>query len=509
MINYMAGNPVLILGPALLFALGLFPGGNFFLGLLLILPMTLGFSYAYGFLTAAIPRTGGDYTLISRIIHPAAGVVAGICQAVAAFLSVAFFGIAFVTTGLGPGLVSWGLIDDHPRLVSWGATLETSHGWQIGIGSAMIIGAGLIYVGGWHYTVRIQFALFVATIIGILIALITGLVISHQHFINDFNSFAQPFTNSSNSYGDVIAKAQDGGIVTNAPFSFSNTIPIVAVLAGFVIYTYFSTYIGGELRRGGTLGTAHRMAAAGIIQTIGLLICVLIVFNTFGKSFLTAAYAGGMPDEIPAPPFYFFLTGVVFNSGVLAFIIALTYCAFWPLQTSVALLSPNRMLFAFSFDGILPKSVANVTSRHTPLVAVSISSALSIASLVWAVQASDFFQVLVYATLIQLVAMTLIGITAMIFPWRRPELYRASVSNRTILGIPAVSIAGAAATVSGVLLYIIFIHYTSLGFSNTGKFVTFAVGTVGVALLLYVGAFLYRRSQGTDLNLVYAEIPPE
>lgn len=167
------------------------------------------------------------------------------------------------------------------------------------------------------------------------------------------------------------------------------------------------------------------------------------------------------------------------------------------------------MLFAFSFDGILPKSVANVTSRHTPLVAVSISSALSIAALVWAVQASDFFQVLVYATLIQLVAMTLVGITAMIFPWRRPELYRASVSNRTILGIPAVSIAGAAATVSGVLLYIIFIHYTSLGFSNTGKFVTFAVGTVGVALLLYVGAVLYRRSQGTDLNLVYAEIQPE
>src|SRR5436190_6443950 len=64
MINYMAGNPVLILGAGLLFALGLFPGGNFYLGLVLILPMTLAYSYAYGLLTAAIPRTGGDYTLI-------------------------------------------------------------------------------------------------------------------------------------------------------------------------------------------------------------------------------------------------------------------------------------------------------------------------------------------------------------------------------------------------------------------------------------------------------------
>ena len=63
-------------GAGLLFALGLFPGGNFYLGLVLILPMTLAYSYAYGLLTAAIPRTGGDYTLISRILHPALGVVA-------------------------------------------------------------------------------------------------------------------------------------------------------------------------------------------------------------------------------------------------------------------------------------------------------------------------------------------------------------------------------------------------------------------------------------------------
>ena len=113
-----------------------------------------------------------------------------------------------------------------------------------------------------------------------------------------------------------------------------------------------------------------------------------------------------------------------------------------------------------------------------------------------------------YAVLIQLIAMTIVGVTAIVFPWRRPELFRASVSNRRILGVPAVSLAGGISVASGVILYAIYVHYTSLGFSNTGKFVWFAIGTIAVALVFYAAAFLYRR-RGTDLNLVYAEIPPE
>ena len=254
--------------------------------------MTLAYSYAYGLLTAAIPRTGGDYTLISRIIHPALGVVAGVCQSVAAFLSVAFFGIALVTTGLGPGLISLGLIDGHPRLVRWGTTIETSHGWQIGLGTGMIAVGALIYVGGWRSTVRIQAGLFIATVVGVVVSLITALATSHHHFVSSFNKFAQPFTKSNDGYADVLAKAHKGGIITNPPFSFQHTIPVVAVLAGFVIYTYFSTYIGGELRQGGSLGTANRMALAGIIQIVILLLCVVVVFHTYSKSFLTAAYSG-------------------------------------------------------------------------------------------------------------------------------------------------------------------------------------------------------------------------
>ena len=101
-INYIVGSPVQVLGAGLFFALSLYPGGNFFLGLLIITPMMLAYSYTFGLMTAAIPRSGGDYTIVSRVIHPTVGIVSSVFMLLAQFLSVAFFGIACVTTASSP-----------------------------------------------------------------------------------------------------------------------------------------------------------------------------------------------------------------------------------------------------------------------------------------------------------------------------------------------------------------------------------------------------------------------
>jgi len=51
-INFTPGSPAQGLGAGLLFALALFPGGNFYLALLIAVPMMLSWAYAYGLLTA-------------------------------------------------------------------------------------------------------------------------------------------------------------------------------------------------------------------------------------------------------------------------------------------------------------------------------------------------------------------------------------------------------------------------------------------------------------------------
>ena len=135
----------------------------------------------------------------------------------------------------------------------------------------------------------------------------------------------------------------------------------------------------------------------------------------------------------------------------------------------------------------------------------------SAAVFIYAVQDSTgFFQILVYALLVQLIAMGCVGLAAMLVPKTRPELYRASTSQRTIAGIPAVQIAGLGAILTGLFVWFCYLHYDQLGTnSNLGKlaFWTIGPGRARPRRLLRGGGV--KKGQGTDVNLVYREIPPE
>ena len=63
--------------------------------------------------------------------------------------------------------------------------------------------------------------------------------------------------------------------------------------------------------------------------------------------------------------------------------------------------------------------------------------------------------------------------------------------------------------ISGVLIWIIYLHYSVLGIADKGKFFTFAVVTLALGAAYYIGAKLIRRAQGVNIDLAYAEVPPE
>ena len=82
--------------------------------------------------------------LVSRVhTTPASGLVSSFCMTLAGLFSNAFFGLAFVTIGLGPGLVGIGLVSGSHTLVDWGTTIQGSNGWKFGLGALMmcILGA--------------------------------------------------------------------------------------------------------------------------------------------------------------------------------------------------------------------------------------------------------------------------------------------------------------------------------------------------------------------------------
>ena len=102
-----------------------------------------------------------------------------------------------------------------------------------------------------------------------------------------------------------------------------------------------------------------------------------------------------------------------------------------------------------------------------------------------------------------------VGLAAFVFPWRRPELYRASTTTKTFLGIPVVTIAGAGAVISTVVLWVLYFTEAKLGLADKQNFFIWMGSTLVLAIVFFYGARAIRASQGIKLDRVYAEIPPE
>ncbi|MEI6626859.1 MAG: amino acid permease [Thermoleophilia bacterium] len=507
--NLIPGHPTQTMAAVLLFALTVGPGGSPYLAMLLVVPMSLAFSYAFGYLTQMIPRSGGDYMLVSRVIHPAIGYVSVFCMTTAGLLSNAFFALAITTAGIAPLCSAVGLIGGYPGLVEFGSTVSSSKGWLLFFGAIIYIISGLMQLAGWKTLLRIQNVFFVMVTLALVICGVVALFQSKADFITNFNTFASTFTGNSDSYHSTIKAATDAGIDVAPAFSFSATIPIVAVFATTAIFSYWSTFVGGELRQASSGKTARNMALGGIIPLIVVAIFTAIFFRGYGSDFLRAAQANGLPEGIAGPgTSIFYLSSIGVGSVAFAVIIFVLYMVFWPLLMYISTLQQTRAIFAMSFDGVLPQGVTKVNSRGCSWLALVISLIASYIVFIYSVwNATGFFQVLVYALLVQLIAMALVGVAGVLVPYTRPELYRASTTVKSVLGIPVVAIAGAGAILTAVFVWWAYLHYDALGTNaDIPKLLTWTVGPAILGVLFFIAV---RIIKGPEAERVYREIPPE
>src|SRR5262249_10568857 len=203
---------------------------------------------------------------------------------------------------------------------------------------------------------------------------------------------------------------------------------------------------------------------------------------------LRAANGGGLPAGIATPgTTFFYLSGISVGSTLYTIVIFGLYIVFWPLITYISSLQQTRALFAMSFDGVLPKGVTRVNRYGCPDLALLIALLASAAVFIWAVyDQTGFFVVLAYALLVQLIAMGLVGLAGVLAPILRPELYRASASQKRLAGIPLVQIAGAGAILTAVFVWWAYLHYDALGTnSNLTKLFAWTIGPAVLGALFY------------------------
>jgi basic amino acid/polyamine antiporter, APA family len=496
------------------FALTAFPGSDLIAATLWSFVLNIPILIMMSLLAAAMPKTGGDYVWVSRILSPPAALVSNFGAAFSAIIGATFWARYFPVFALGPVLVTLGTIFHSHGLITAGTHIEADKGWIFLGGLVMILWMTAILIAGTKTTFRWQNTFWFIASAGTLIAFVVLLFASKSGFQHHFNAISHTFGAKGNVYQKVITDAHAQNI---HPHAFGGaTTPAIFVIMTFMIWNWWSVYLSGELKSASNRNRQMSIMFGALSwNVVGLVVGVLLLFKVTGYQFIVGANtAPNAAYVLPTGPFYHFFAGLAVNSNVLTTIIVASFL-FWSLPAMVGnTFMPIRSVFAWSFDRVLPERFSSVNERfHSPVPAILLVMVLVTAMLAWSVTATTFQTLLALGVLAGVVCVVIVGVAAFAFPIRRAELYRSSPANIKFLGIPVLQIVAPLSIAVVVFLTWEAWHYPALALSgNTGnrwQIPAFMGGIVVVGLLIYYIARAVRKSQGIDLDLVYKELPPD
>jgi len=483
----------------------------------MVVPLLLGAAvwlvamFAYKYLLEAIPRAGGEYVYLSRIISPAVGAMAGIsiCIAftyiLAANANFTATYIPLLLTALGAAFNSSSISDAASQVSGQGAI-------------AIISVAMLLVVGACSFfSLRRLAQIIMALVIFQLVAfLVLGwLLITHSH--QDFVNALASFSNHPNAYSDILAAASKD----NIPIGLSLTASLLVV--PFMVLNYngvlYSYYVGGELRR------PSRTYIWASVLSIGVLVVVwvgiwLLMLNTVGLDFMQAQAKLGATDA----PAYGAITSLQSSAGGLGYGLILSGDPISKIVLGLAIPSTElavnlafvavvtRVLFALAFDRLLPIGLAKISERNAvPTYAIIVALA---AGIVFALLASFLNLANIIANLALFVALIIVAgsVAATALPFRRPDLLLKPGTTELpkVGGVPVPALWGGASTILALIVVALIVtHPEVFGAFSVSSVVTLVL-VLGAGPVIYLIARQIRlQSSSIDLRLAMRELPPE
>jgi len=496
---------------------GYFAGGNILLGILIALVGSVPVLLNYAFLSSAMPRSGGDYVYVSRLVHPAVGFGANFGLTIFQIIGAGAVSVFFSLTGVVPAFATIANITGSAWFNS-AATWASSATGSFIIAAGVLTVVALLLARGTAIALRVNSIVWGIGLFSLLIMIGVLATTSHQTFVASFNSFAMSTTHAANPYNAMIAVAYRAGFTM--PGGFTALWGLIAVGMFGAGWFFWSTYIGGEIKGARQLQSTIRVMLSGqLVNGVLYLVAVFLILRVFGSTFISAItwLLFNDPSKVP------FFTGegaqIVFFSALatnikwLAVLFVITFIAWgWPLLVTYSL-QIQRCAFAWSFDQLMPARLCEVNPRtHTPLVLISVAWVLSICAaalasytgLIVTIYASTFIGTALYSMLVS-------SLAAVRFPYKGKDTYALSPVARLKVGrIPLIVLTGLwgmAFTVFWGLAYLVLAPFGMQADGGALMIFTFGISVVGVAI--YYVARAVRTRQGVPMDLVYAEIPPE
>jgi amino acid transporter len=272
--------------------------------------------------------------------------------------------------------------------------------------------------------------------------------------------------------------------------------------------------MSGEVKGAGTRKHWYAMVLANLVQYVIFIVMTVLLYKTIGEQFIASANflstANPAAYALPAPPYLVLLTSVIPGGFLVPFLISFSFLAWLPLVHFIQFIQCIRAGFAMAFDRVLPAQLGDVNERtHAPITGLIVCAIIGVVCLIWAVYSPTFMTVIVIAGLFGIPPIALVGIAAIVFPYRLKELYETSGAKFEVFGIPLVVVSGVVCILTEILYGYVVFKYGLLPPAQQGAGIAITVGVVVISALIYYVAYYVRKGEGIDLSLVFKELPPE
>lgn len=467
----------------------LYPGANPFLSFMLVSALLFPVALTLSLLMSTMPRSGGLYVAVSRVLGPEVGFFSlwamiigwGIAVGLLGFISAKLFGSLFVMAGIPGGV--W-LQQTFPGAFIWGAI--------------MIVVFSLLAMLGiksvkWLVRILSYIPLFALLIVSAY-WLVTGPSAAMAAFGAVRNVDVSKFMAAAVSLGYKPAEFSWGATIA------SFVIPLWAWTAFEAI-----TYAGGEVKSPKST-MLYGFNGGFVILWFVYCFVSLAVYAAFGSiigpyNFLYHAHpevlATFMTPVEPSVPFFAFVSaGGAIIGLTVAVLIMMVYIKFMP----PIFFGASRMIFALAFDRSLPPKFSEVDSRGSPRIAVAITAIWAFVGLIIAALSVDMILGILDFTMLGF--FWLMGIAAMLLPYKKKEIYETSPIRWSVGGIPVITILGLISVVIGFFVFAFSIM--EFDYSVAAVMSLF----YGVGFALYGWQQRKNVKEGIDPSKIYAVLPP-
>ncbi len=480
--------------------------------------------YAAGYVTASMPRSGGGYVTISRVIHPVVGYVGGWLMFLAEAFSYGLIGVAVFEA-----LMIFYSIALAPTVVVFDAT-------TLFLGGVLIIWIfailALFGVRQYGRLLEVMFWIPAVITVGFFAMWISGAM--------DASVVATGVQDVMGATPETFVDLALGAGMAENIADFGGAFSLALAGAFWAYMGWYSvTFIAGEVKEANKKIPRIVVLSGFIIMLVYLAASSLSAWATmnvatrtvdghtwsFFQSYSYLSYtdagkvaAAQIPNFQPA-----WSTGIAsiiargMDLGWLSWLIALAGVIWLANDIPPFLLVASRTLFAMSFDRMMPDSISYVSERwHSPIWAIVITAVLGMIGCIAESDVGGYggyvsFAGVVGTDIFDAAFLTLFCLSAMLLPLERREIYdRAAVKH----SIGSVVGLGMVATVFAGFCLWTFVK-ESVGYIFTPTKTADIVssigfwGCLGIGLLLYV-YYMYRNTaKGVDMRTLYLSIPPE